>query len=446
MTAAGPSEMKTEDFLQHELNRRQFLGSSAANAAGMAVGMVGVGLADSASRTNPAERVRLGIIGVRTQGLELAQTFAGMRDVDVVALCDVDETVLHSAAQSVEEGQPFPPRRVRDFRRLLDDPSIDGVVIATPDHWHAVMTVMACRANKDVYVETPVSHTMAEGRHIVEAANAHGRIVQTGLQQRSGRHFQSAIEAVLSGQLGTVKLARAWCAHRRKPIGVKADVPAPPGVNYDLWLGPAPARPFNPNRFHHNWHWFWDYGTGELGNWGVHFLDVARWGLGVELPTRIASIGGIHYLRDDRDTPDTQIVHYSYPDKTIIWEHRLWSPHGMEGRSAACAFYGDNGTLIVDRGGWKIYGRKDAAAAGPSDLLSRHCRNFIDAVKIRRPPLADAVCGHVSSALCHLGNIAHRVGRELHFDPASSHIRDDAEANTLLRRNEYRPPWNLPVV
>jgi len=434
--------MKTADFLRHAINRREFLGSSAVNAAGMAVGMVGVGLA-SAGTAPPSERVRLGIIGVRSQGFELAKTFAALRDAEVAAVCDVDERLLPAAVSAVEESQQRPPSKHVDFRRLLDDPSLDAVVIAAPDHWHAAMTVLACAAGKDVYVEAPLSLAFNEGRAMVAAADNAQRIVQCGLQQRSGRHFQSAVNFVRSGKLGTVRMARAWCVHRRKSIGFKADTATPDGVDYNLWLGPAPLRSFNPNRFHHNWHWYWDYGTGELGNWGVHLLDVARWGLGVELPSRIASTGGKHYFNDDRETPDTQIVHFSYDNRTtIIWEHRLWSAHGMEGRSAACAFYGENGTLIVDRGGWKVYGQKNAPGDGPSELLQTHCRNFLDCVKTRKTPVANPQTAHLSSSLCHLGNIAHRIGRELDFDPTSCSFPDET-ANRLLDR-ECRSPWSLP--
>lgn len=428
--------MKTADFLNHDLNRRQFLGSSAANAAGVAVGMVGIGLAEAHGQ-RPAgalERVRLGVIGVRTQGLDVAKTLARLPAAEVVSLCDVDERVLDAAAGKLEELQQRPPRRVSDFRRMLDDPSIDAVVVATPDHWHAAMTVQACEAGKDVYVESPVSHCVAEGPEMIAAARRHGRVVQSGLQQRSGRHFQSAVDYIRSGKLGTVKMARAWCAHRRKSIGFKADAPTPEGVDYNRWLGPAPARPFNPNRFHHNWRWYWDYGAGELGNWGVHFLDVARWGLNVQLPDRVSSTGGLMYLRDDRDAPDTQIVQYSFPGKTIVWEHRMWSHHGLEGRSAACAFYGDNGTLIVDRGGWKVYGRKDAENSGPSELLASHLGNFLDCMTTRRPPAADLETADAGSVLCHLGNIAHRVGREVVFDPQTRRFVGDEAANALLQR------------
>ena len=437
--------------------------------------------------------MRLGVIGVRSQGRFLAESFAGLPDAEIAAVCDVDENVLTAAARAVEDVQGRPPARVRDFRKLLDDPSIDAVAIATPDHWHALMTVLACQAGKDVYVEMPVSHNFREGEQMVAAARQHERMVQAGLHQRSGEHFRSAVEFVQSGGIGDVRLAKAWIVHRRKPIGFKSDGRVPHGVDYDLWLGPAPERPFNPNRFHHNWHWFWDYGTGELGNWGSHLLDVARWGLGVAWPTRVAASGGKFHFHDDQETPDTLIVNYEFAQrpsrvgcahhsapgsadcdqsredgghsppyertasicdrttdgsaatKTILWEHRLWSNHGLEGRSAAVAFYGDNGTLVVDRGGWKVYDRRETITSDTSEQALAHCRNFIDAVKTRERPTADIALAHVSSGLCHLGNIAYRLGREMVFSPQTRDFGPDERANELLAR-EYRPTWELPVV
>jgi predicted dehydrogenase len=360
----------------------------------------------------------------------------------VAAVCDVDAAVLPSAVKAVEEGQGTVPRVERDFRRLLDDPTIDAVVIATPDHWHAPMTIQACEAGKDVYVEKPVSHALCEGEQMIAAARKHQRVVQSGLQQRSGSHFQSAIEFVRSGRLGEVRLAKAWTVHKRKSIGLRSDGPAPEGVDYEAWLGAAPGRNFNPNRFHYHWRWFWDYGSGELGNWGVHMLDIARWGLGVDLPTRVTSSGGKLHFRDDQETPDTQFVTYDFAApgtagasdarRTITWEHCLWSNHGPDGRSAAAAFYGEHGTLIVDRGGWKVYDLSETLVSGPSDSATAHHRNFLDSIRSRAIPSADIAIGHVSSALCHLGNIAQRLGRSITFDPSSTSCGSDAEANAML--------------
>jgi len=427
------------------LSRREFLGASAANAAGMAAAGV-VGWAGTAgARPAPSERLSVGVIGVRSQGKVLATELAGFPDVTVARVCDVDESLLPSAAREIEARQGSSPQFETDFRRLLDDPTLDAVVIATPDHWHALMTIMACQAGKDVYVEKPVSHSLSEGPAMIAAAKQSGRVVQAGLQQRSGEHFRTAIDYVKSGQLGNVHLAKAWTVHQRKSIGFRQDAPSPAGVDYELWLGPAPGRPFNPNRFHYNWHWFWEYGTGELGNWGVHLLDVARWGLAVDFPTQVAAIGGKHHFTDDQQTPDTLFVSYAYPGKTITWEHRLWSSHGQEGRSAAVAFCGDRGTLIVDRGGWKVYGQKDAAGASASDLLAPHLRNFVDCVRTRDVPVCSLEEGHISSSLCHLGNIAYRLGKNLVVDPATGSPLGDPAARQLAR-SDYRSPWRAPLV
>ncbi len=427
------------------LNRREFLGASAKNAAGVAAGFVGWAGAAGA-KASPGERVSVGVIGVRGQGKTLASEFASLPDVDIVALCDVDEGVLASAAIALQAEQGgASPCVAADFRRLLDDRTIDAVVIAVPDHWHALMTCMACQAGKDVYVEAPVTHTIREGAVMSAAVDLSGRVVQSGLQQRSGTHFQSAIAYIRSGGLGKVQLAKAWTVHQRKSLSGKAATAPPAGVNFDLWLGPAPKIAFHPNRFHYNWHWFWDYGSGELGNWGVHMLDVARWGLGVDLPTQVAATGGKHYFDDAQETPDTLFVQYSYPGSTITWEHRLWSAHAPEGRSTAAAFYGDRGTLIVDRGGWKVYGSRDAAVAEPTATLAPHLANFIDCVKTRRQPACTIAAASVSSALCHLGNIAHRLGRSVNFDPAGMNFGTDDAANSLLTC-EYRSPWLLPPI
>jgi predicted dehydrogenase len=429
------------------LNRREFLGSTAINAAGMAAGVAAgvVGWPGVAARASPSDRVRVGVIGIRNQGKSLATTLAALPDVDVAVLCDVDANLLPVAGRAIETIRGKAPRFERDFRRLLDDREIDAVAIATPDHWHALMTILACQAGKDVYVEKPVSHSLPEGTAMLATAREHGRIVQAGLQQRSGVHFRTAVDYVQSGKLGAVHLAKAWTVHQRKSIESRKDATVPEGVDYDLWLGPSSARAFNPNRFHYNWRWFWDYGAGEVGNWGVHLLDVARWGLGVGYPMQVAATGGKHYFHDDQQTPDTLHVQYAFPGRTITWEHRLWSPHGQEGRSAACAFYGDRGTLIVDRGGWKVYGQREAAAFEPGELLGPHVRDFIACIKSRNQPACDLETGIVSGALCHLGNLAFRVGRTLQVDPATGDVLRDPSARSLAEC-AYRSPWSLPVV
>jgi len=433
--------MNTEEFLKRDVSRRQFLGRSARNAAGVAAGMVSLSSV-SASDSHPV--VRVGVIGVRNQGRTLAGLLAAMPDVAVTALCDVDRNLEPAATKVVSEIQELPPRFETDFRRLLDDPNIDAIVIATPDHWHAIMAVMACKAGKDVYLEKPVSHTIEEGRRLVAAVAETGRVVQTGLQQRSGAHFQSAVELVRSGRLGEVRLAKAWLAQARKPAARRDDEPAPAGVNFDLWLGPAPERAFNAGRFHHHWHAFRDYGTGELGNWGVHLLDVARWGLGLDLPERVSATGISR--EDSRDEfPETLSVLFSWPRHTITWEHRLWSNHGLEGRGSGVSFHGERGTLVVDRSGWKVYDSPERLTADASDLLGSHLRNFIDSIRTRRQPVADIQTGHISTMFCHLGNLSWQLNRELRIDPATQSILNDPEAIQLTMKT-CRSPWQLPEV
>lgn len=425
--------MNTEDFLNHEINRRKFLESSARNAAGMAVGMVGTGVAVSAGLKNsaPLERLSLGIVGIRNRGKKLAACFAKLPDVTVKSICDIDRRLFPAVLKKIAEHQKSQPKVEADFLKVLFDPGIDAVVIATPDHWHQGLTNLACEAGKDIYVETPVSHSLQGVESMIAAAEKHGRIVQVGLQQRSCSHFQSAIDFVRSGKLGNVYQAKAWYTDRRKQVPPSKSNLLPEDVDYDRWLGPAPARDFDENRFHYNWRWYWDYGSGALGNWGVHMLDVARWGLNLDWPKKISASGG-NYRFKNQETPDTLTVNYEYENRSIVWEHRLWSPHGIEGRSTGVAFYGEKATLVVDRGGWKVYDTSENLTAEPSDGLMPHLRNFVDAVKSRQQPVADLATAHISSGLCHLGNVSYRLGRELRFDTSEQRVVGDDQANEML--------------
>ena len=399
--------MNIEQFLNREGNRRQFL-SRSANAAGVAAALVGLeGKSQAASSQDP---VSVAIVGGRAWGKELLTELLNQPAARVGALCDVDSSVLYGLRSEFADRFSSHPKTVSDYRRLLDDPSIDAIFVATPDHWHARITREAVEAGKDVYVEAPIGQSPQEVTDLATAVERSGRVVQVGLQQRSGQHFQTAIEAVREGAIGRVRMARAWVVHRRKPIGQKAEATAPKGVDYAAWLGPAHARPFHPNRFHQNWQWYWDYGGGELSRWGVHFLDVAAWGLGVDLPKRILASGGTFELDDDRETPDTLTVHYEYPGAMIQWEHRQWSSHGIEGRTAGTAFYGSEGTLVVDRGGWKVYDRKESLTADATELLGPHIANFLECVRTRATPNAPIEVGRRASLLAHLGNLAYRRG------------------------------------
>jgi predicted dehydrogenase len=419
---------------QPGVSRRQFLGRTAQNAAGLAAGFVG--LAAAAGAASGSEPVRLGVIGVRRQGKKLATEFAKLPGAAVVALSDIDESVLDRAAKEVSELGPT-PRSERDFRRLLDDSQIDAVAIATPDHSHVAIAIEALRAGKDVYVETPVSHTIAEGEALLAAAREGGRVVQCGLFDRSLPHVRSAVEFVQTGRLGTVPLVKAWAVHRRATPGAIGPVEAPSGVDYDSWLYPAPERPFDPLRFHRGWSDFWDYGSGELGAWGVALLDLARLGLGVGMPERVAATGG--RLGDGPgETPDTLHVTYGYPQATVLWEHRRWSNHPPEGRSAGVAFYGERGTLVLDRGGWKVYDAAEPAGENGRADLAPHLQDFLGAMRTRCRPAAPVEDGIAAATLCHLGNLAYRLGREVRLEPETGRlpVGPDVAALSTVR---YRP-------
>src|SRR6516165_2156320 len=322
----------------------------------LTAGATGI-MAASRSATRGAdanERVRVAVIGVRSRGAELAREFARNKGSEVVAVCDIDDANFAKPVKAVEAISNKAPRTEKDFRRLLDDKTIDAIAIAAPDHWHALLTVMGCQAGKDVYCEKPASHNIIEGRRMVEAARKYNRVVQLGTQRRSMPHVKEAIGRVQSGELGKVGMARAWIHQKRTEIGHGKPGPVPAGVDYAMWQGPAPDRPFMSNRFHYNWHWFWNWGTGEIGNNGIHGLDVARWGLGAEAPLTVASSGGKYVFDDDQEVPDTQVVTFEFPTACLVWEHRMWSKHGMDGSGFGIAFYGDKGTVVVDEKGWHV--------------------------------------------------------------------------------------------
>ncbi len=390
--------------------------------------------------------IRVGVAGIRGRGGGLVREFHDLPGVQVVALCDVDGSVL---AKRVKE---FTDRNERvegyeDYRRMLEDKSIDVVAVATPDHWHVPIAAAAVIAGKDVYVEKPLSHTITEGRLLVNLARKHGRMVQQGTQSRSSDGIQEGIEYLKSGKLGKVRMAKAINCQLRGPIGREPDSEAPPGVNYELWLGPAPKRPFNKNRFHYNWHWFWDYGTGDTGNDGIHQIDIARWGLGVEVPKAVSCSGGQLFYDDDHQTPDTQVATLEYEDVYLMYEMRLWTPYGLEGHDNGDIFYADGGTLSIGRKGWQVtFKNGKEGPGGPRGSFS-HAENFIKAVRSRKATdlHADVEVGHRSAMLCHMANIAMRVGRRLKFDAQNERFIDDAEANTYLTK-KYRKGYELPTL
>ncbi|QDV34171.1 Gfo/Idh/MocA family protein [Tautonia plasticadhaerens] len=422
-------------------NRRAFLGRSAAAAAGWTV------LAPRSGKAAPADRVNVAVMGIRGRGGGLAQGFAGLPGALVTHVVDVDSNLFGNAVEAIGRIQDHEPEAVTDFRRVLDNPDVDALVVATPDHWHAPATVFACQAGKHVYVEKPASHTLWEGRKMVEAARKYDRVVQVGTQSRSTPHYRRVIEEVLpSGRIGTVLQARAWNSQKRPDLSPQADGPAPEGVDYDLWLGPAPERPFNPNRFHYAWHWMWDYGTGDAGNDGVHDLDIARWGLGVGMPTSVACTAS-RMVNTTWETPDSVFASFTFADSpaVLVFEQRDWSPYVEAGYENGVIFFGTEGRVEIGRSGWRLFEGNEPVPVESEPFADRHhFEDFLDAIASARLPNADIEQGHRSAALPHLANIAFRTGRGcVTIDPETEEVVGDTEAQALTRR-EYRVPFVIP--
>lgn len=443
------------------IDRRSFLADSARGVTAFAA--TSALFADSAvAKSEASERLRVGCVGVGGRAGFLLRTFASLKDVEVVAVADIDSRRLPEALEAVAKLQGKAPTAVGDFRKLVDNPNIDALVVGTPDHWHAIPTIMGCQAGKDVYVEKPDGHNIQEGQRMVQALRKHNRIVQMGTQARSGSHFLSAMEFIRTGKLGKCLVAKAWESSKQGPIGRPDDSEPPAGVDYEMWLGAAPKRPFNVRRFHGNWRWFFDYGTGDLGNDGVHRLDVARWALSTAteaaggaplgFPAKISANGGKWYFDDMQEWPDTLQVTYEYagtPGRLLTYEMRVWSPYRMYGEDEGVVLYGDQAYLVIGNTRWRAYSPKDEVIAedkGNNDGKV-HIENFVECVKTRKKPNADLeTVGHPSSMLCHGGNVAWRLGRTVILDPKTELFVGDAEANKLRTRPEYRKPWELPEV
>ena len=409
------------------------------------------------SGTSVNERFTVAMMGFRGRGRQLLYGFAELPEVRVKTICDVDSRLFDEAAASVEDRQGRAPGVETDFRRLLDDPDIDAVVMGTPTHWHAIPTILACQAGKHVYVEKPAGHNIAEGRAMLDAARKHNRVVQVGIQSRSGVNYREACAYIRTGALGKVVFAKGWESARQKGIGYPPDEPVPDGVDYDMWLGPAPRRPFNRNRFHGRWRWFFDYGTGDLGNDGVHRVDYARRGLEAgfaamgkklpEWPTAVSAAGGKFFFDDAQQWPDTLVVTWDYPGATLMYEMRNWQPTPLEGEAEGAAVYGENGYVVIGNGSWRAYDERQKVVAAGSSAKSdddvRHKRDMLAAIRDGGHPACDIEIGHHASGLIHLGNIAWRTDRKLRFNAESESFLGDEEANKLLGR-KYRRPWNLP--
>ena len=451
------------------MHRREFLKMTAGSTLTLGVSPSPGG--GSSRWIGAGDRVRIGVVGIRGMGQTHIEEFSRLPNVEVAALCDVDENLFPEIIKKhfADRGRPT-PKTYFDLRRLYEDKDIDAVSVVTPNHWHALAGIWAMQAGKHVTIEKPVCHNFFEGQKLVEAARRYKVIVQHGMEQRSNPGARSAVEFMHKGGLGEVYLAKGLCYKWRNTIGHLDDEPAPAGVHYDLWLGPAPQRPFNRNRFHYNWHWNWDYGNGDIGNQGVHEMDVARWGLGVTLPTRVTASGGHFMFADDQQTPNMLMAVFEFENpeggadkkKVLQFEVRGWITNreaGIgEGRGDSDSgymvsdantvgniFYGSKGYMAKDVNAWKTYlGKK--LEPGPSGKgQANHYQNFVEAIRAGNGSLAngDISEGHYSAALVHLANISYRLGRSLRFDPKNERFIGDEEANQLLRRN-YRAPFVVP--
>ncbi len=446
------------------MDRRDFLKYTTLTAA---TATAGVAL-HARAQDNPQganERVIVGFMGCGGRGQFLMDEFAKRDDVEIRWVADPDLRRANDAAKKLE-GLGRTVKVTQDFRHMLDDPEVDGLVGALPDHWHALGTILACQAGKDMYVEKPTSHSIWESQKMVEAARTHKRVVQVGAQNRSNEYVYAAFDYIQSADFGDVHFARVLNSKVRPEIGKKPDEPAPEGVDYDMWLGPAPSRPFNPNRFHYSWHWFWDYSGGDIINDGVHQMDIARWLINKDHPKSVSAAGGIYFFKDDQETPDTHTVSYDYDDMTLAFEQVLWAPYmrktPMEIRDldmlpvwpfsgTRIEIYGTNQMMFFGRhgGGWEVFdpdGKSVKVYHGNfSESNTAHVTNYIDCIRSRVQPNGDIEKLHLSTLLCHYGNIAYRVGRKLHIDPATEGFVDDADANALVKRT-YREPWVVPDV
>jgi predicted dehydrogenase len=425
------------------IDRRDFLklGASATLAV-TAVHSNCVGVAVAADD----KPLRIGVMGLNGRGGALCKAFISLK-AEIAYVCDVDQNVLNRAVGTVANDQGKAPQGIGDLRTMLDDKTVDAIAVAAPNHWHAPATILGCSHGKHVYVEKPCSHNPREGELAVAAARKYDRVVTMGSQRRSWPAIIEAIEKLHAGEIGKLHYARAWYNNRRPYIGIGKQVAPPSTLNWELWQGPAAEKPFKDNLVHYNWHWHWHYGNGELGNNGVHALDVARWGMQADYPIRVTSGGGKYRHDDDQETPDTHVVTYDFPgNKSIMWEGLSWSPYGPGGSQFGTSFHGEEGSMLIVDSGYKIFDprNKEIAASTGAGGDADHVRNFLECIRSGKRPNADIEEAHKSTLLCHLGNISYRVNRVLSTSAEKGQITDDDEAAKLWTR-DYRAGWEPQV-
>jgi predicted dehydrogenase len=420
--------------------------------ASAAVAGASVWLPSPASTASGAgNRIVVGVIGCGGRGTTLGRIFDSQEDATVAYVCDPDRNRAERAKAATHA-----EHAVTDMRRILEDKSVDAVAIASCDHWHAPAAILACDAGKHVYVEKPCSHNVREGRLMIEAARRNNVVMQHGTQSRSSPNRQKAVQMLRDGAIGEVLIAKHVNSQKRANIGHRKPSDPPDHLDYDLWVGPAEWRPFQSNFVHYHWHWFYNFGTGDIGNDGVHGIDVARWGLGVEThPSFVTGYGSKLFFDDDQEFPDTYTITFEYPGggkvgdkRLLIYEQRIWSPYRQDADGNSIFFYGTKGMMTIGRSGVQVFGQNNKLTKQEqySHSNGAHQRDFLDAIKDpARKPNADIEIGHLSSSLCHLGNIVARIGHAIRFDPKTEQIPDDEEANRLLRRKYRDDHWAVPT-
>ncbi len=423
------------------LNRRHFLKqTAAASTAAAVIGFPSLHAADS------SKKIVVGVMGLG-RGMAHVNNYLGLSNVEVAYLCDVDERRIGSAVKAVEAKQEKKPQGVKDFRRILEDKNVDAISIAAPNFWHAPATILACAAGKHVYVEKPGSHNAREGELMVAAARKHKRVVQMGNQRRSYPMLIEAVERLKAGDIGRVLYARTWYNSARPTIGKGKPAPIPDWLNYEQWEGPVPHREYKDNLVHYNWHWMWHWGGGEIANNGVHTLDVARWGLGVDYAKRVTFNGGRYHFDDDQETPDTGSAVFDFGHCGASWDVSSCNPRKGE-KNPFVAFYGEKGSLLTGGGNeytlFDLNGKEiDRKSAPGSDKF--HFQNFLDAVRTGTKLNAEIEDAQRTALLCHLGNISHRTGRTLHCDPKTGKIVGDDDAVKRFWGRDYRPGWEPKI-
>lgn len=446
-----------------EISRRKFLMDSSKLA--VTAGLINIPIAESfASRktVSPNDKVQFAVIGCKNIGWANLMSHNKLADAQCVAFCDVDENILKQKATDFEKMTGKKVQLYGDYRKLLENKEIDAVLIGTPDHWHAIQMIEACSAGKDVYVEKPISTTIEEALAMVKATQRYNRVVQVGQQQRSGIHWQMVMDYIKSGKLGKIRNVKCWISNgNRGELPIIPEEPIPSGVNYDMWLGPAPVKPFHKYRFHGTFRFFWDYAGGLMTDWGVHLLDIAFGAMNVKTPKSVVASGGkFAYPTDMMETPDTMMTIYEFDNFLISWEHTFGSYRGLFDKHHGVAFYGENGYLVVDRSGWELFPEIDSNSTAQmkkykveampyqragADDRDIHAANFIQCIKTREKPICDIEIGANVAINAHLGNIAYRLGRKVYWDTNTNSFPKDPEAQAMTKRN-YRKPYGLPMV